>query len=329
LAGRIEETLNGFLNRRLPGDDRGKLDISIIIISHNSIAELPHCLDSLPHALTGMEWEVVAVDNASGDRSADLLSEHPLCTHLIRNEENRGFGRACNQGFNASTGDNLLFLNPDTQCTPLSLNILMNYLKENPRVGAVGPKLLKENGSVSKSCFRFPTLTRPFLDIPLLRPITGHSLVLHYPPYHSSLTEGGPVDWLSGACLLVRRRAFIDVGGFDERFFMYFEDTDICKRLWDQDWSVIYYPAPAVIHLGGRSTRDQSEDLRIERQRSRVIFLSNQYGPAGQLLNRLLTAAAATFRCLKWILYLKVLCLPTEIRIVRIALGKFSSGSNP
>lgn len=295
-------------------------DLIIVIVSFNSSGELPNCLDSLGAACGELTWKAVVVDNASSDGSADLIAGSFPEVQLITNEENRGYGRACNQGSRTGDSEFLFFLNPDTICSPRSVELLAAYMKENAGVAAAGPRQGADDTSVSISAFRFPTLLRPTINNAVTRLIFKDRMALHYPRGHPSITDGGEVDWLSGAALMVRRSAFDDVGGFDQRYFMYFEDTDLCDRLRKKGWRVEYRPESEIIHQGARSSGDTGERLRIEIQRSRLLYLSERHGRPGRWILRSLIITAAAVRAILWLFRLKPERMRTEFEIVRMVL---------
>ena len=296
------------------------MDLSVIIVSYNSREELRRSIAAVELGAKDLSWEIIVVDNASGDDSVGYVGTTFPEVKLVRNTHNHGFARACNQGVAVSAGDFVLFLNPDTECKPGSLTSLVRVLQNDRAIGTVGPRLLAEDGRPSRSCFRFHTLWRPTFNLPLLRWIVGERLALHYSPEHPSIRGGGPVDWLSGACLLVRRNALEQVGGFDERYFMYFDDTDLCNRLVTEGWGVVYVPAVEVVHHGAQSSKKSWGRMLVEMQRSRLIYLSKHYGAVGQLVLRALMVAAAVLRVVPSICAGKRNRIRTEIDIIRVAL---------
>jgi len=272
------------------------VDLSIVIVSYNTRQLLVRCLRALPAASAGLRREVVVVDNASADGSpAAVAGEFPDAI-LVVNADNVGFARACNQGVARSSGRTVLFLNSDAEPRPGSLTALVRHLGDHPRAGAVGPRLAHPDGGSPRSCFRFPSLTRPLLDFALVRRLAGPRFSLTLPLGDRRLAEGGAVDWLSGACLLVRREALDAVGRFDERYFMYFEDTDLCRRLWAAGWEVRFWPGAEVLHVGGASARGHAARLAVEVQRSRLIYFSTHHPGLVSGLVRVWTGIGAAGR---------------------------------
>src|ERR1700722_13610608 len=222
--------------------------LCIIIVSYNVRDRLRDCLRDL----SGQR--VIVVDNASSDSSAAMVRAEFPAVELIANTDNRGFAAACNQGIAASTEEFILILNPDTLATPAALQALLDVMRAEPHAGACGPRIVNPDGSLQPSCRRFPTLPRLLLDEFGLGKLFPRSKF--FGDYrmtwwaHDQLRE---VDQLMGAALLLRRAALEQVGTFDERFFMYFEEVDLCLRLRDAGWKVLFVPAAKVIHHGGQS----------------------------------------------------------------------------
>jgi len=239
-------------------------DLAVVIVSYNCREALRECLRALP---TG--HEVVVVDNASADGSAALVrAEFPAVT-LIANDTNRGFAAACNQGIRATTAPFILLLNPDTVVTATAWETLAAVLRAEPQVGACGPRILNPDGSPQISCRRFPTWWRMSLAELGLRRF-----------YHVAQPRA-EVEQLMGACLLLRRAALEQIGLLDERFFLYFEEVDLCLRLHQAGWRVRFVPGAAIVHQGGQSSRHDRAAARAHRYRSLFEFYRKHY-PAWQ-----------------------------------------------
>jgi N-acetylglucosaminyl-diphospho-decaprenol L-rhamnosyltransferase len=223
------------------------LNLSIVIVSYNTREILLNCLASIAHC-TGQS-EVVVVDNGSSDGSVDAVRGKFPNVRTIQNPANQGYARASMLGFRATTGRYVLFLNSDTIVPVEALRRLVSFMEERPGVAACGPKLTKMEGTAQAFAFgRDPTLSyllaRAFAKLGLRRPL-----------HDWETTEIQPVDWISGACLLIRRTALDQVAGFDEHIFMYFEDNDLCLRLRRAGWQVVYNPQVTIIHtMGGSPT---------------------------------------------------------------------------
>lgn len=296
------------------------VELSIIVVSYNTRALLARCLTSLAAAAHETGQEIIVVDNASGDGSAEMVRRDFPGVRCIANAANVGFARAVNQGIRVSRGEWLVLVNSDAEVFPGSLDALVAFLRAQPTVGAVGPQIRFPDGRVCQSCFRFPTLFRPYLNFEVVRRVAGDAFSLSYPPGAPPRAEGGEVDWLSGACLVLRRKALDQVGLLDEHFFMYFEDTDLCRRLHGAGWSVWYRPQIHVFHRVGQSGTGERERLHVEMRRSALhYFRVHHPGPVSWAV-RALVFAAALWRLARGGAPVRAV----ERRIMRLAL--FGSG---
>lgn len=216
--------------------------LSIVVVNWNSRDLLQQCLQSIG---SSDSIQIVVIDNASTDASAEMLVREFPRVLLIRNEANRGFACANNQGWCASTAKFILFLNSDTVVDPDILTGLVGFMDTHPDAGAASPRLTRRDGRAQPFAFGGdPTpgylLTRGAARIFLRRAL-----------HDWELREVQIVDWVSGACLIARRQALEQVDGFDENFFMYFEDNDLCLRLRKAGWKIYFNPKIAITHLGG------------------------------------------------------------------------------
>ncbi len=231
------------------------LSLSIVIIHYNTPDDLGRCLVSLREQAPACDHEVVVVDNASTAPGLDELQASHPDVRWVRNAENLGYGRACNQGMALVPARYHLILNPDIVVLPGALDTLLAFAEAQPRAGIIGPQLLNEDGSIQESCRRFYTfwtllLRRTFLGklLPGNRTVSRH-LMRDFD--HQSVR---PVDWVLGGCLLVRREALDRCGPMDDRFFLYFEDVDWCYRMWRCGYEVVYLPDARFVHRHRRSS---------------------------------------------------------------------------
>jgi len=228
--------------------------LSLIIVSWNVQKDLRACLDSL-RASAETPHEIIVVDNASHDGTMPMLQEEFPQVRLLANPDNRGFAAANNQGLAVATGQFLLLLNPDTLVPAGGLGTLLAFAQSHPEAGVIGPRLLNADGSLQHSCRRFPTVWAALFRHTFLgRCFPNAHWMREYLMSDWVHDEPREVDWVSGACLLIRREAFAQVGGLDESFYWGSEDVDYCYRMHRAGWKVLYTPQPAVTHLIGRST---------------------------------------------------------------------------
>jgi N-acetylglucosaminyl-diphospho-decaprenol L-rhamnosyltransferase len=254
---------------------------AVVTVSYNSSVALSGFLPSVSMEPQGAV-AVVVVDNLS----LDIDATRELCRRagatLIEAQENLGYGGGANLGIStlAPSIDRVLISNPDVVVEPGVLGALAAILEHNPRVGAVGPRVRNADGSTYPSA----------RSLPSLRSGVGHALFAGVWPgnpwsarYHADRgdeSEDREAGWLSGACVMVRRTAFESLGGFDESFFMYFEDVDLGYRLGKEGWLNVYHPAVAVTHTGAHSTRSQPEQMVRAHHASAARYLDRRYrGP--------------------------------------------------
>jgi GT2 family glycosyltransferase len=230
-------------------------------------------------AFRGWTTEVVVVDNASSDGSAAMLQSDYRWVRTIQNSDNLGFTRANNQGLANSQGRYLLFLNPDTEVAPDALGRMLDYAEVHARVGVVGPQLRYGDGSVQSSRRRFPTLATFFLESTVVQRWRPRSRVLaRYYMLDRPDDAISQVDWVVGACMLVRRAVLGQIGGFDEGFFMYSEELDLCRRAVDAGWHVVYLPSAVVTHHEGKSSEQVVAARHIRFHTSRVRYVHKYHG---------------------------------------------------
>src|SRR5688500_18204995 len=206
--------------------------LSIIIVNYNGTAVLPRCLEALARDVPGVPTELIIVDNGSTDGSVDSIPDVGMPSRLILAGRNLGFAAANNLGAKAASGSYLLLVNTDCFVHPGLSGRLLSRLQMEPSAAVVGPRLLNTDGSLTPSCHNFPSPPVFFLEQTslwrLLRHVPAASARLMIAGDHSSQRE---VDWVSGACMMISREAFESAGGFDERFFFYWEESDLCMRL--------------------------------------------------------------------------------------------------
>jgi len=248
------------VNYRGPYNDMTPI-LSIIIVSWNVRALLEKCLASLAQDLTPapsskereVSTEVIVVDNASTDGTTEWLRSLQLTTYnlqLTTNTTNRGFAAANNQGMRATMGEYVLLLNPDTELRPHALDTMVIFMQSHPRCGIVGPKLLNRDGTVQPSVRRFPDAWGPILLSLGMAP-------QRYLATNFDYKKAQTVDQVMGACFLIRRALIEDIGLLDEKFFIWFEEVDYCKRAKSAGWEVWYTPDASIVHHGGKSFSQQ------------------------------------------------------------------------
>ena len=234
--------------------DAGALPhLSVIIVNYQTKGLLKYCLrrffaSALPYAV-----EVIVVDNASNDGSAAMVRALYPQVQLIVCAKNRGFAAGNNEGLRRARGAYVLIMNADIVVRDGGIHALVQFLDTHPHVGIVGPRLLNPDGTLQYSCYRFPHLFIPlYRRTPLGYFSFARRHVARYCMEEMNHAVAHPVDWLLGACLLIRRNALSAVGCMDERYFLYFEDIDWCRRFWERGWEVWYAPQAALTHFHQR-----------------------------------------------------------------------------
>jgi hypothetical protein len=253
-------------------------DLSVCIVNWNTRSDLEHALDSVLKADQGLDLQVIVVDNASRDGSADMVRERFAQVSLIRSPQNLGFARGYNLAARQARGRYLLILNPDTEARPDALRRLVEFMDAHPAAAAAGPRLLNSDGTLQLSCRRFPrALAGVFRNTFLGRLFPGNRYAAHYLMTDWNHAEPREVDWVSGAAMCVRREAWDQIGGFDERFFMYAEDMDWCLRAREAGWQIHYVPDAAIIHRVGRSSDQRPAAMVVQFHRSMARFYCKHY----------------------------------------------------
>lgn len=261
------------------------IDLSIVIVNWNTCQILADCLDSIEATAKSLAFEVIVVDNGSTDGSQAMLGARFPHVRLIQNQDNVGFARANNQAVAVSNGRYVLLLNSDALLLAQAIQAMFDLAEAKSRAGIVGTQLLNPDGSFQASHTPFPNHWQEFLIL------SGVGRMLHgrWYPSHGPEEDKGPqiVDYVEGACLLVRREAYEDVGGLDEGYFMYAEEVDWCYAMRKKGWQVWYQPAAKVMHLGGGSSQGRRTQREADLYRSRVRFFRKHYGDRAAWLLKL------------------------------------------
>jgi hypothetical protein len=229
--------------------------LSIIIVNWNSTGYLLKCLDSVFHETKDLDFEVIVVDNASTDNGCTIIRNRFPQVRLIESRSNLGFAGANNLGAGHSQGTSLLFLNPDTIVLGNAITTAVGHLDRLKDAGAMGVRLLNPDMTVQTSAIlRIPTIMNQLFGIEILRTRFPQLKIFGTAPLYSPGAGPQKVEAISGACLFVKRGAFMAAGGFDTRYFMYSEDVDLCKSLQSKGYAVYYAGDASIVHFGGTST---------------------------------------------------------------------------
>jgi GT2 family glycosyltransferase len=255
------------------------MELSTVIVSYRSREPLLQCLVTLETDAASLAHETVVVDNDPGDGALETIARDFPGVRGIANAENVGYARAINQGLAATSGEFVLAMNPDCVLERGSLAALIGHLRAHPRTAVVGPKILDSDGTLQYSARSFPDhLTFLFNRYSLLtRLFPGNRFSRRYLLTdwdHASVRD---VDWVSGACLMVRRAAITQVGAMDEAFFMFNEDVDWCRRMKLAGWAVSYVPEARVVHHIGASRKKVAPRVILARHRGMIHYFHKHH----------------------------------------------------
>jgi GT2 family glycosyltransferase len=282
------------------------VDISVVIVAWNARHYLKLCLESLVQAPPRRSLEVLVVDNASADDTIEMIEATFPWVKLIKSMENLGFSRGNNVAIRQCQGRYIALVNPDVILFPDCLDALADFLDQNPKVGNVGPRVFNPDMTQQSTCRRFPNLWSNFCSATHLESVFKRSRffagehMLYFP--HDSICA---VDVIVGCFSMIRREAFDDVGLLDEDLFMYGDDIDWCRRAWNAEWQVVFYPDARAIHDRGKTTAPFPVRFAVAQQRSVLHYWTKHHTFLGVLgirslmifrnLSRYMVAALAHF----------------------------------
>jgi GT2 family glycosyltransferase len=280
---------------------RSMPDLSIIIVCWNSTPDLQRCLPALPGACREHVFEVILIDNDSADDPMVLgrsLLPDAVC---LRNNDNAGFASANNQGIGIARGRYVVLLNPDTVAHEGAFDRLLEFMDGNPGVWACGPALLNGDGSPQRTGVRFPTVWNLLVEALFLDRLFPESRLFgRHRELYADMQSPRQVDFVQGSCLLVRRSAIETVGGLDESFFMYFEETDWCKRAQHSGGEVWIVPAARVIHFGGGAFAHYDERRLVNYHVSLFLYFHKHAPWWKGLMVRAVVACRSLIRLIIW-----------------------------
>ena len=281
---------------RGPGGGVNRPDLSVVIVNYNVVGLLRDCLESLRPDLERLAAEVYVVDNASTDGSADMVASEYPWVRLIRSQHNRGYAAANNLALREARGRYLLLLNPDTKLTSGALVQTVGYMDEHPDIAALGPKLVRADGSLDLACRRsFPAPEAAFFRLfGLARLFPRSPRFARYNLLYVDPNQPMDVDSVCGAFMLTRREAVEQVGLLDETFHMYGEDLDWAYRMKQARWRIRYQPSVVVLHYKGQSSRQRSTQSLLAFYHAMHVFYEKHYAPTRPMLFNALVHAAIT-----------------------------------
>ncbi len=254
----------------MPGDT-----LTIVIVTWNTRELTLGCLASIEKADPSHAWRVIVVDNASSDQTPESIREKFPWVELIANRENLGFGRANNLALRQVTSKYVFCLNSDTRLPEKTVPVFLDFLDANPEAGLAGGQLIYPDGRPQNSIASFPTLLTELTNKSLLQVLFPRK----FPGKRHRPTRPTDVDSVIGAAMMIRMEALRSVGYFDEGYFFFLEETDLCFRLKKAGWRIVFLPAARIIHFQGSSVRQVKPRARVEYQRSLIRYFEKNHGP--------------------------------------------------
>ena len=297
------------------------MKLSVVILCWNDSRVISDCLRSILNGTRLTEFEVIVSDNGSSDGSPQLIRETYPQVRVIENGENLRFARGNNVGIQASQGEYILILNPDTVIHEGALDKLVLFADQHQEAGAFACRVLNPDGSYQHTVWPFPSIRGEWISA--LCPGRLHHLL----DWVVSDTHAGwkgdtqhLIDWQAGCFIMFRGDLLKRLGGFDEQFFYYYEDVDLCHRVWDAGYSIIYTPAVTITHLGGQSTRRFPLAFELDKYVTRYRYFYKYYGRRGARSCRRISLVSLRIR---WVAYeLLQLVKPTAARKERMNLNR-------
>ncbi|MFE9328119.1 glycosyltransferase family 2 protein [Nocardia sp. NPDC052278] len=266
--------------------------VGLALVTYQSAEDLPRFLATLPASVEPYAVEVIGIDNVSTDRSAEIVEE--FGGRVIRNPRNVGLAAAINQGAAAASAEWILVANPDTQLTPGAIAALVETAKSDDRIGMIGPRIARLDGTPYPSGRRFPSLAVGIAHAVLGGVWPGNPATRRY--FGEPATEVSDVDWISGCCMLFRREAFDAVGGFDDRYFLYFEETKMALDMHRAGWRVVLDPSVEIRHREGGSMRSAPYRKVRTHHRSALRFYCDYHKGSAWIVFAPLVAAGLIVR---------------------------------
>lgn len=259
------------------------IDLSIIIVTWNNQEEIAECLTSINSMEYDFKFEIIVIDNNSSDQTVKIIKNfnEVFCSDikLIENFGNLGYTKACNQGISISIGRNILFLNPDIEIIENSLDLLYKEFQANNSISAIAPQLINKNGSIQLSCRTLPKYSDLFLEIFLLSYIFPKSKIFsRWKMRYFSHNETAEVQQPMAAALLVRKDVLDEIQNFDESYYMFFNDVDLCKKIFDRNYKILFYHKASFVHTGGASIfKDRQRMIKAWNNDCLIYFRKYHY----------------------------------------------------
>jgi GT2 family glycosyltransferase len=287
-------------------DATGLLDLSVVIVSWNTRDVIRTCLESVFRNLGDLNAEVIVIDNGSSDHSAQMIAHEFPQVRLIDNDRNRGFAAANNQGLRIARGRHVLLLNPDTVIIGDVLQETLAWARAHPEAGIVGCQVMEGPTAVQRTCFRFPSPLNTFMWVTGLSGVFPRSRLAGRAAYGPWRRDGErDVDVVSGMFMLARRDAIDEVGPMDEKYFVFAEEADWCRRFRDAGWRCVFAPVGRILHVDGGSKSTEQADTRmyVQIQKSVLRFHRKHLGVPRWLAAKVLFTTSMVARAAWWHLW--------------------------
>jgi GT2 family glycosyltransferase len=289
--------------------------LSIVILCWNDLKVIPDCLRSIYETTNSVEFEVIVSDNGSTDGSIEFIHRNYPQVKVIENGRNLRFARANNVGIRASQGEYVLILNPDTIIHEGTLEKILKFADAHPEGGAFGCRVLNVDGSYQESAWPCRSIRRDWVTALYLRPLARLSEWFSSDTYFGWKGDSQrPVDWVSGCFTLARKEVLDRIAGFDERFFYYHEDMDLCRRIRELGYEVTYVPEATITHLGGQSTKKRFPAIGfvLDAEVTRYLYYFKYSGDVGVRRARRVSLVSYALRCAGY--YVAMIVRPTDAR---------------
>ena len=304
-----------------------QVQLSIIIVNWKSREYLRKCVASVLAQTSGIEFEIIVIDSASFDGAGEMLAKEFPKVRFIQSQENLGFSKANNRAFEDSTGDVVLFLNPDTELVGNAINTLFDTMKSLPDAGAVGCKLLNTDGSIQTSCVQaYPTILNQVLSADAFRRLTPNSSLWGMRAIFDASPGPQIVEMISGACLMMRRDVFKKTGQFSTEYFMYAEDVDLCFKAQEAGCRNYFCGEAVVIHHGGGSSQVAPSNFSSVMMRESVwLYFKKTRGDFCGMLYRVSILISAFTRMLVLFLTVPACFFQGKMHLWRSSFGKWKA----
>jgi GT2 family glycosyltransferase len=295
------------------------MKLSVVIICWNDLKVIKECLRSIYATTKQTEFEVVVSDNGSTDGSIEFIRKNYPQARVVENNANLGFAKGNNSGIRAADGEYVLILNPDTIIHEGALDTLVAFAESHPEAGAFGCRVENPDGSYQCSARLFPTVWRYWMSALYLRHLAPLCRIFRYEEYPGWRGDSVRViDWQSGCCVMFNGDLLKRLGGFDEQFFYHFEEVDLCRRVWNAGFPIVFTPAAVITHLGGQSVSRFPVRFEIEKHRSRYRYFYKHFGPRAARSCRRLSIARirvrqAGYTVLSWLAPSETVCKRLEM----------------